>query len=380
MKPRAGIRIALALAIAVTMSACGSSDEDPGAAGGGAGGGGGEAVASEVVSQAEAAIAEARQPLSEFTGPDEGPGPVPAGKRVVIVTCLNAAPLCLNAAQGTQDAAEAIGWEAQIVDGGGTPAKWDKAVRTAITSKADAIVMSGSQPGLIPQAIAQAQSKEIPVVAIATCEDQPPPGVVYQIESLRKETGYVLGQWVVANNPDGAEVIFLNSPEFNCLQRAGAGFKEALADAGGSYRVVEEADSPANDPHTPQGVQRLAAMMRKHPNAKAAWVMSETWAPTFQQAAQQTSRSEMTGLAVDGDTFLQHIREGANFVMAGPATEQYGWWAIDGLLRVMNGKPTEKENIPYRLIDKENAGEVEGTGIAADYDFPAEWLELWQAK
>jgi len=337
----------------------------------------GESGGSGFVAESEKAVAEHEKPLTEWTGPTKSPGPVPAGKRVVVITCTNAAPLCLDSAKGVSNAASAVGWEAQIVDGGGTPSKWDSAVQTAITGKADAIVMASAQPGLVPDAIAAAKSAGIPVMTTLTCEESPPEGVIAQFESPRFEAGFVLGQWLVSENPEGAEALYLESPEFSCLQHAGAGFKAALKKAGSDFSIAEEVSSPQSDTTSPKGAQRVAAMMRSHPDAAGLWAMSEVWAPTFEQAALTTGSSEIVGLGVDGETFLPQVREGSKFVMAGPDTFEYGWWVVDGLIRYFNDKPQVEAEIPFRVIDENNADETTGERITADNNYEEEWLKLW---
>ena len=120
--------------------------------------------------------------------------------------------------------------------------------------------------------------------------------------------------------------------------------------------------------------------MRKHPEAKYFFVMSESWAGTFAQAVQATGRKDITGLGTDGDFFLPQIRKGANFVEIGPDTLEYGWYAMDALIRAFNHKPQLKYNIPFRLIDRTNANSTTGPGIANSYDFHAAWLKLWGLK
>jgi ABC-type sugar transport system substrate-binding protein len=365
------------LLMVFAVSACGSSGSSDSSTTGGSGTAAGE---SSFVKESKAAVETARAPLTEFSPPSTPPGPVPPGKSVVAVTCQNAAPLCMRAATGTVAAAQAVGWTAKVIDGGGAPQGWSKAVATGLTGGADAIVMNSAQPGLIPAQIKQAQSKGVPVVSTLTCEEPVPPGVFQEIESDRFQTGFLLGQWVVQDSPKGAEVLLLNSPEFPCLKKSTAGFKAALAKAGPSFKIVEEADSPISDSGTPAGPQRFAAMMRKNPNAKYFWVMSEVWAGALTQAKQAVNRPDVTGLGVDGDYFAPQIKQGSKFVMAGPDTLDYGYYVVDSLTRAFNHKPPAKYDIPFRLIDSTNAATLPGDAIAADFDLKSKWLEFFKGS
>ena len=124
----------------------------------------------------------------------------------------------------------------------------------------------------------------------------------------------------------------------------------------------------------------MEALFRKHPEAKYFFVMSESWAGTFAQAVQATKRTDITGLGTDGDFFLPQIRKGANFVEIGPDTSEYGWYAMDAILRAFNNKPQVHYTVPFRLIDKTNAKSTTGAGIQNSYDYQSAWLKLWGVK
>jgi hypothetical protein len=71
------------------------------------------------------------------------------------------------------------------------------------------------------------------------------------------------------------------------------------------------------------------------------------------------------------------VKKGEPLVMIGPDTTTYGWYATDALIRAFNGKPAVHYDLRVQLVDEENAGEVQGAGITATYDFESEWKKLW---
>ena len=139
---------------------------------------------------------------------------------------------------------------------------------------------------------------------VALDEQRPPAGVVNQVDPQQFAEGRAIGQWVVADSPDGAEILALDSPEFACLKLATAGFKKAIADAGAKWKITEEAQSPVTDVTTSAGPQRLAAMLRSHPKASYFWVMSVSWSSTLLQALQSVGRTDVTGVGTDADFFV----------------------------------------------------------------------------
>lgn len=339
-----------------------------------------QAVAPKLsLAKARADVAAARRPMKTFAGPTVSPGPVPSGKSIVSIFSVPA-PLPQRSARGVADAAKAIGWKGQVVSGNGNPSGWLAAINTAVTGGASAIVMTAGVPALMAPGIAKAKAAGAPFVEIFNGTPHPPPGLVQQIAPQERTQGYRLAEWVVQDAPNGASILAYDSPEFPDLKTATAGFRAGIKDAGPKYKIVEQTLSPATDIGSPAGAQRLAALLRKHPEAKYFFVMSESWAGTFAQAVQSTGRKDVTGLGTDGDFFLPQIRAGANFVEIGPDTTEYGWFAMDSLLRAFNHKPQVKYHLPFQLVDRTNAKSIKGSAIANAYDFKAAWLKFWGVK
>ncbi len=339
-----------------------------------------KAGAKLTLAKAKADVAAARKPMTTFTGPTTSPGPVPKGKSVASIYSVPA-PLPQRSAAGVVDAAKHIGWSGKVVFGNGTPPGWLAAINTAVTGGANAIVFSAGPPLLLAPSIAKAKAAGAPFVAIFNSVKNPPPGLVAQVGPPEYTEGYRLAEWVVADTGGkGANIIAYNSPQFSDLQVALSGFKQGIKDAGGSYKIVNETESPATDIGTAAGAQRMGALFRKYPTAKYIFCLSESWAGTFSQAVQQTGRKDITGLGTDGDFFLPAIRKGAKFVEIGPDTNEYGWFAMDAVLRAMNHKPQVKYNVPFRLMDHTNANSLKGPAIANSYDYRSDWLKLWGVK
>lgn len=332
------------------------------------------------LAKARADVAAARKPLTTFTGPKSSPGPVPAGKSIASIYSVPA-PLPQRSAQGVVNAAKAIGWSGSVVFGQGTPTGWLAAINTAVQGGANAVVMSAGVPALIAPGIAKAKAAGAPFVDVFNKVKKPPPGLVAQIGPPEYTEGYRLAEWIVAHtNGKGAQIIAYNSPQFSDLQVALRGFERGVKDAGPKYRIVNRTLSPATDIGSTAGAQRMAGLFRKYPQAKYIFCLSESWAGTFAQAVQASGRHDVTGLGTDGDFFIPQIRKGAKFVEIGPDTLEYGWFAMDAVLRAMNHKPQVTYDIPFQLVDSSNAKKTKGEGITNAYDYQAAWLKLWGVK
>jgi ribose transport system substrate-binding protein len=332
------------------------------------------------LAKARADVAAARKPMTKFTGPKTSPGPVPTGKSLVSIYSVPA-PLPQRSAAGVAAAAKAVGWKSKVVFGNGNPPGWIAAINTAVTGGANAVVMSAGVPALMAPGIAKAKAAGAPFVDVFNIVKNPPPGLVAQVGPPERTEGYRLAEWIVQDTGGkGAQILAYNSPQFSDLQVALAGFRQGIKDAGPKYQIVNTTLSPATDIGTAAGAQRMAALFRKYPQAKFIFTLSESWAGTFAQAVQATGRKDITGLGTDGDFFLPQIRSGAKFVEIGPDTSEYGWFAMDAILRAMNHKPQVKYDVPFRLLDNTNAKSTTGPAISNSYDYQSAWLKLWGVK
>jgi ribose transport system substrate-binding protein len=364
----------LALVAALAVGGCGDDDGDETAAVGAG------ALAS---SDASRAVTEARKPLSDFDGPREPPGEVPAGKELAVIFPLPA-PLPQRAVAGVEEAAGAIGWRTRAIDGRGTPAGYVGAVEQAISRKVDGIVLVAMPVPLLQGQIEKAAGAGIPTTAILPAlpdGDAEPQefGLFDWVSADHAHQGRVLGQWVASDAPGGAKAIRLTSPEFPDLTRESEQFEAALKQAGDHHEVVETIESPVTDLFGgPQGVQRLAAALRKHRDLTHAFILSESWSQIWLQAKKLTGRTDVVGLGSDGDVSVPLVAKGEPLVMIGPDTLSYGWYAVDSMIRAFNDRPAIGGYTPRsQLVDTSNAKDVEGEGITAGYDFRAAWRTLW---
>jgi ABC-type sugar transport system substrate-binding protein len=368
---RRGAGVLAALALAASMAACGD-DDDAGGSEARAGEGGAD------VADARQAVEQARKPLASFEPPGEPPASVPKDKSVFIFTNVPA-PFVNRVVDSAEEAAKALGWRTRTATGRATPQSAADLLQTAISSGADAIVFTGVEAHLVKDQLARATDAGIPVAFLPSCGDEPPPEGVSEVRIGYREEGALLADWIVQQEPGGAEVLALDSPEFFCLQDVNDGFNAQLEKAGSSYEVVEEADSPATDIQGPQGPQRLAAILRKQPTAKYFFVLSESWAGVLEQAKKIAGRDDVVGLGADSDFYLPRIRQGARFVSVAPDTRALGFYAIDAVIRGFNDEPPVEYDIPARLVDAANASQTKGPGVAVDYDLVDEWLRYWGA-
>lgn len=385
--------LATALVFGVLLIAgCGSSSSTTTSASTGATGGTSTAATpsqssgrapSGVVTAATDAVTAARAPLSSFDGPSGSPGKPPAGKSLAVIYPVPA-PNPLRGSQSVKTAAAAVGWSARLINAQGTPQGYVNAVDQAIATKVSAIALVDMPVPLLQDEIKKANAAGIAVVAVQPSlpQDQPVPSqynLFDYVTASHTHEGTVIADWIISHSPSGANVIRLTSPEFPDLDRESNTVASTLAAAGPEFKVVAQVQSPVTDIEGgSQGVQRLEAAMRQHPEAKYMYILSESWVSIALQAEKLANRTDITLLGSDGDTSVPLIKGGAKIVMIGPDTLTTGWYAVDALIRAFNHKPAiQYSSLHFQLVDGTNAAAVQGAGITATYDYAATWKKLW---
>jgi ribose transport system substrate-binding protein len=116
-----------------------------------------------VVRQAQVAVARALSSPTGYRGPASGPRAQRGGLVVFVAGDLTNGGIA-GAALGVQQAADAIGWQIQILDGQGTTAGQARALRAALRFKPAGIVLGGFDATAQTLALRRARALGIPVV------------------------------------------------------------------------------------------------------------------------------------------------------------------------------------------------------------------------
>lgn len=377
--------IALLLAAVLLLAACGSDSDSDSTSTDTSNSAASESKSSLTAEQAEDAVAEERAVVTEFDGPSNPPESVPQDKEIAVIYPV-AVPLPLRAAESVEAAAKELGWGTTMIDGRGSPEGYVNAMDQAISDGVDGIALVAMPVPLLSAQIGKARNQGIAVTSVLPglpeVDSKPSEfNLNSYVSTNHNEEGYVMGEWVVQDAPEGAKAIALESPEFPDLTRQSKEFQRALSDAGPNYEVVETLESPVTDSAGSQGAQRLAAALKANPEAKYALVL---FTNTFLQAVKLSGREDVIGLSADVDGWVPAIQEGAPLVLVGFDAEDFGWYAVDGLIRAFNGEPEPGVDgiyeAPSRLVDAENAEEIKGDSLELGYDAAEEWLSLWGVR
>jgi ribose transport system substrate-binding protein len=116
-----------------------------------------------VVGQAQADVARASSSAAAYRGPARGPRAQRGGLVVFVAGDLTNGGIA-GAALGVQQAARAIGWRLQILDGQGTTAGQARVLRAALRQKPTGIVLGGFDASAQRLALRRAHELGIPAV------------------------------------------------------------------------------------------------------------------------------------------------------------------------------------------------------------------------
>jgi len=326
-------------------------------------------------------VDNAMAPVSEWPGPTSSPKLKP-NQLVFSIPCSKVAEGCEFINQGVKDAAEAVGWDYKTVDPEGSPEKSNAAIRQAVQANADVIVMVAIDPKVVSDALGDAQDAGIPVVLVAGGREGEPEllannGVFTDVTFRSYELGELLGAFIAVNSDGEAKVAMFNTPEWPTIDQRFEGTKASLSECPGC-EVVAETDFAQTEIGTTLG-SKYQSVLQANPDADYAWVGLDAAASVLVAANQQAGSDQAQITSIDGNKQnIDYVMDGSQLVTIGSPLNWTGWAALDEANRAVNGAEPATDNIPYRLITKENAEQFVGTGFEGDIDYQAKYLQLWK--
>jgi len=333
-------------------------------------------TATGVVEAAKAATVQASATPNAWDGPTTSP-PAAKGKKVTIISCLQASDCSIDAA-GTAEAAKAIGWEPTIVDGKGDVAVYNASIRTAVNNGADGIINIALPVPLIHDGLRYARDKNVPVVSSANVITNDP--LLYaDNEHQWTRQGNMLADWMIAKSDGTAGVVVLRDNEYPGIKLREDGVVQELAKCSGCKLLADPNLSVMaliNPTQISQQVQSANARFGKNLNYIATPYGSVDG--LVASALKSIHRDDVKVVGYDGNK--QQIllcKQGSVGAIAVTLQTWVGWGAVDLLNRAFNAQKPVKENVPTYLMT--GAG-CKGDGRAEQtvpFDFRTVYLKLW---
>lgn len=362
--------VAAAITVPVTLllAACSTGVADSGA---GPTTGARNNVSGEVQGAVKSAMAE----RASWAGPTDSVV-VPAGKKIVSITCSSQGIGCVNAAAGAKEAGQLLGWNVSVVDGKGDPNTWNAAVAQAVSDGADGIILNAINPALVQGGLAQARANKIPVALTFIPSSGAPPTVDAYVTSDHTESGQQAANWIIANSGASAHVLLLEEPQFPELGERTKAAAQRLTDACSNCSITKKVQF--NIGTMPQQLPGLvSSALQSDPGINYVLAPFDSAALFASQGIAQFGKAGVQLVGFEGDPDgMERLRSGAQAADVATVQPWMGWAAVDALARLMTGQKVTQQQVPQRLFDKTNEPSG-GNGWAGDLDFRAKYRALW---
>lgn len=381
-----------ALCLAVFATACGGGGSSSSSTSGG------EETAEEssestgsssaVVEEAEKEVEEAKQPITEFNGPESSPPPA-KGKTVYVISCSPDTEGCQRDVGGAMEAVEEIGWTAKRLDTKGAPEEFVSSMEQAMNAGADGIIAASFPLAAIEQPIKKAEAKGVPVVTMIAGNENSEAGADFkggyfaEIGADGEEQGRQAADWIISQTQGKATIGILDTPEFPILGARVAGF-EAKFDECPECTIKQKVDVPLVKLAS-EATSATANFLQANPDVNFLFPTYDGMALFAAPAVKQVGdEGKVEMVAIDGNKpNLAAIEKGESQSASVVAPHEWiGWAAVDEINRAFNGEPVAPEwqpggeGIPSKLLDATNLPPA-GEAFTGDIEFKEEFRKLW---
>ena len=351
------LAVAVGALLALGLSACTSGSADPGSGKTASGPGG----CADVAAAAEQAVAAASKTDSPWNGPTLGPQAV-AGKTVVYVAQSMTNPGVAGVANGLKEAAAAIGWELNVIDGMGSPAGIQSAFSQALATKPDGIVIGGFDPKTTAAQVAEANASKIPLVAwqaLSTPGPSTEPLLFTNVTTKVEDVAKISADYVIAESNGNAGVVVFTDSSIPFAEGKSQMIKKELESCSG-IKVLDYSNVPLAvvSSRMPKEVSSLLSKFGDY--WKYSVAINDTYfenaAASLRAGGVQPGQAPFNVGAGDGDSSaLQRIKAGQYQTATVPSPlKSEGWQLIDELNRAINGQAPSGYVPQIHLSTKEN--------------------------
>ncbi|HML36788.1 MAG TPA: sugar ABC transporter substrate-binding protein [Bacillota bacterium] len=347
----------------------------------------GEAASSGIDFAAKAAAA-VKASSDTFQGPTEAAGAIPSGIKIAVIPSDGTLSGCVAPCKGVMSAAEKIGWEAQMYDGGGSSATQNKSILNAISWGADVIMCAAVDPKGIQQGLKAAEEAGVLMVSGSNGIDDPNPvlqlgegqlNFAFDVGPDYAAVGSAIADWIINDAGNGGEVAVFGDKEFPSVEALQVGLLDELNKSDMKISDVQYfTGSQVGDTLNRQVVSYLTS----HPECKYVFAPFDPAAASMVEGLNQANMTDVKVIGVLGiSQNIEYIRSGNIQVATGAYDNEYmGWAVVDQVIRHLNGKDyaaPRGENLPYIVLDKTNLPD-QGKNWVASFDYQSEFLKLWK--
>ncbi|WP_225824042.1 sugar ABC transporter substrate-binding protein [Streptomyces naphthomycinicus] len=306
------------------------------------------------------------------------------GKTVSWIATTGDLPFTKAVYAGFEAAAEKAGFKVNFFDGRGQTAEQLRGVQQAVAAKSDLIVLQSIAVGLMGDGVDAAHKAGIPIVEAFTTDAGAPTsrGASASVTFSYSKVGKLLAASAAAGSGCRAKAVVINSSDVPVSVPEMGGIKEGFAEFCPATCKLDIRDAAIADWSTKIGPLTQNAVADQDVN----WLI-----PVYDgmvQFATPAVRQANAGDRVKIASFnaspgiVDDLKSGGPFAVdIGAPLGWTGWAIADQSLRILAGaKPVSDERIPLRILDQDNAEDIDFTGAeSAMYggSYQDQYAKLW---
>jgi ribose transport system substrate-binding protein len=320
------------------------------------------------------------EPRTGWQGPAETPAP-PADMRVAILICI-AGTTCEEAAVASAEAAEALGWQVDLIEAQATPESYEEAMRQALANDVDGIITTAMPDVIVGAQLAEASERGIPTVGMSAVPVENAAAQYDVYVPARETLSAMMQAWYAIADSDGqAEAVYLWDTGYPHLQEALSASQRVLSECDSCSLRAEEARTTA-DFANPVAIGDTAKSLGQREGGPNTYMMTayDLGIPAIVQATSEVGADVRISTKNAHPSSLELIAQGELMMDSGTSSEWVGYAAIDQLIRLMAGEepiPYWEQGLPLRVFDSTNVPEGRVFDWLAEVDFKSEYLKLW---
>jgi ribose transport system substrate-binding protein len=340
----------------------------------------GDDGADAIVADAKAFVAAQLSASEGFDGPATGPA-AQTGKSVIYVASdlTNGGVAAVD--EAAAEAAAAIGWDYETINGQGTAEGRAAALNQAVAKSPDGIILGGFDVGEQQTAIAEAEAQGIPVVGWHAAADVgPQPGLFNNVTTDPLEVSEFAAQLAIAESDGTAGVVIFTDSQFD-IAIAKADAIQAEMEKCSGCTVLEYIDTPITDTDAqmPAVISRILAEYGDDLTHMLA--INDGYfggaAPALRDAGKDPDGSPFAISAGDGDAAAFDRIRSQEYQFGTVAEPLYlqGWQIIDELNRAFAGEGPSDYVAPPAMVTAENITDGDVYDPASGYrdNYKAIW-------
>jgi ribose transport system substrate-binding protein len=301
------------------------------------------------------------------------------GGHIFLNSCDLSIVGCANLANGMKAAADALGYQLDICDGGVTPQKINGCFNNAVNAKPDVIIIDGNPASVAGAGYAAAQEAGIPVIGVFTSNPEGTTTAELGINTCTQQ-GQIKAAAVLAMSGGDADTLYAYETSQACdIQRHDA-FKETYE----KYCPTCGCKDLLFDYATMQQTlpQQVQAELVQNPDLNwMVGVFDEPATVLITQIEQAGKQDQIRVGANDGvPANIQMIRDGRQAFDVAISQAENAWLAVDAAARLISGQEIPPIlDTDLFLITPENVGTIpELTNTwPGPPDYEAQYRALW---